>query len=153
LNLETQTAIRSAALPDIPAILQLERASETAAHWSDDQYRRALTGGSPERITLVVDHVGNISGFLVARAVDSQWELENIVVAKDVRRRGVGTLLLNRLVKLARERSAAAIFLEVRSSNEPARALYTAHGFELCGLRTGYYVAPVEDATVYRLQL
>jgi ribosomal-protein-alanine N-acetyltransferase len=42
------------------------------------------------------------------------------------------------------------VYLEVRESNAPARALYAAHGFQEAGRRKEYYRRPVEDAVVLR---
>ena len=60
----------------------------------------------------------------------------------------IGTRLLLVLVRRAIERGAEAITLEVRASNEPAKALYRRFGFAPAGVRKGYYRDPVEDALV-----
>jgi ribosomal-protein-alanine N-acetyltransferase len=44
------------------------------------------------------------------------------------------------------------IFIEVRESNVPARALYEASGFTVCGRRQGYYRSSSEDGIVMELQ-
>jgi ribosomal-protein-alanine N-acetyltransferase len=90
---------------------------------------------------------------MVAVQVDSEWELENIVVAAAVRRRGVGTRLLAELTEHARVRNGSAIFLEVRESNQSARALYRKAGFKETGLRRSYCANPPEDAILCRLSL
>jgi ribosomal-protein-alanine N-acetyltransferase len=82
-----------------------------------------------------------------------EWELENIVVANGMRRRGTGTLLLTELITQARAAGGCAIFLEVRASNQDARAFYQRTGFEEAGVRSGYYAAPAENAVLYRLRL
>jgi len=45
------------------------------------------------------------------------------------------------------------VFLEVRESNQPARAFYLRQGFEESGRRKFYYANPQEDAILYRLAL
>jgi [ribosomal protein S18]-alanine N-acetyltransferase len=143
--------IRFATSSDILGILALERASETSAHWSEEEYRRMSSVGTPERIAFVAYELETLTGFLIARVLGGEWELENIVVAQNARRRGLGKRLLARLLETARQRAATSVFLEVRASNQPARALYAANGFQEYGLRKTYYDAPVEDAVVYRL--
>ena len=64
---------------------------------------------------------------------------------------GFGRLLIHSLVSLARDSGMSAATLEVRASNAPARALYTAQGFKEVGRRKQYYRRPVEDAIVLRL--
>jgi len=94
-----------------------------------------------------------ISGFLVARHLAPEWELENIVVAPSARRIGLGSRLLNALLANARETDSEAVFLEVRESNAAARSLYEKAGFEPTGRRKAYYTNPAEDAVLYRLLL
>jgi len=141
--------------------MDLERESATAAHWSRQQYEGMLAASDPqsaERVVLVAENetagVGSeIFGFLVARRVDVEWELENIVVANELRRKGTGTLLLTELIIQARAAGGCAILLEVRESSQDARAFYRKMGFEKTGVRSPYYSAPAENAIVYRLKL
>lgn len=143
--------IRPATPADLAAILTLGQSAPTAAHWSTDQHRAALS--DPSRLTLIAEENSQTVGFLIARAIDSEWELENIVVVANTQRRGIGTQLLNEFLNHARARNAQSIFLEVRESNLPARRLYEKHGFAQSGRRTNYYHSPAEDAMVYRLIL
>jgi len=57
------------------------------------------------------------------------------------------------LQEVARAERAEAIFLEVRESNQAARAFYERHGFQPSGRRARYYSQPNEDAITYRLNL
>lgn len=141
--------------------MDLERGSATAAHWSRQLYEDMLATSNPqsaEREVLIAGDetagVGSeIFGFLVARCVDAEWELENIVVANDMRRRGAGTLLVTELITEAHTAGGSAIFLEVRESNQEARAFYRRMGFEEVGGRNRYYTLPAENAILYRLSL
>lgn len=60
-------------------------------------------------------------------------------------RRGVGRLLLRALLAEA-DAVSATTYLEVRTDNEPAIALYAAHGFTQAGLRRRYYQPSGADA-------
>jgi ribosomal-protein-alanine N-acetyltransferase len=141
--------------------MDLERESATAVHWSRQQYEGMLGTSDPqsaERVILVAgDETAEVEpeifGFLVVRRVDAEWELENIVVANGMRRRGTGMLLLTELITQARAAGGCAIFLEVRESNQGARAFYRKMGFEEAGARSRYYAAPAENAVLYRLGL
>ena len=79
---------------------------------------------------------------MIARVVGEEWEIENIAVAGSARRRGLGTRLLGELLDMARAKGAAAVFLEVRESNQAARALYEKWAFLESGRRRGYYRDP-----------
>jgi ribosomal-protein-alanine N-acetyltransferase len=160
----TAVNIRPATLADIPAIVTLERQCVSAAHWTDNQYRNLFeaeaTRGSARCVTLAIekkstpasmpDFATSLLGFLIARNVDREWELENIAVSSTARRQGIATMLMEELFRLAREARGESIFLEVRESNQLARALYEKLGFSQSGRRRGYYRSPHEDGILYR---
>jgi ribosomal protein S18 acetylase RimI-like enzyme len=147
----------------------LEHETPSAAHWSRQQYQGILATASSEqgseRLALVAEDDSDapaeqrssgapeILAFLIARRADAEWELENIVVAGTARRRGVGTRLLGEFVAHATAKRGSAVFLEVRESNQSARALYRRAGFKETGLRQSYYANPPEDAILCRLSL
>ncbi len=107
----------------------------------------------PRRMILVLEEGAIVLAFLVAKAVVDEWELENVAVAIDHRRRGLGTRMVSEFLRQARHEKARAIFLEVRESNLAACAFYERRGFEMTGRRQNYYACPAEDALVYRLNL
>jgi len=144
--------IRPATLDDLPTLIGLANNSRTAAHWSRQQCEAALSNDA-NRTALVAEDGAGIHGFLVARCLDQEWELENVVVAPDSQRRGIGSRLLDEFLNIARSRSAKAVFLEVRESNHPARKLYEEAGFLESGRRRNYYRDPAEDALTYSLEL
>jgi [ribosomal protein S18]-alanine N-acetyltransferase len=79
----------------------------------------------------------------------------NVCVAASERRRGLGRLLLERLLADARERGAERVFLEVRPSNPGAIELYHQRGFHLIARRPNYYPTGNgrEDAMVMAMEL
>ncbi|HXP46669.1 MAG TPA: ribosomal protein S18-alanine N-acetyltransferase [Terriglobales bacterium] len=142
MKLET---VRPATPADLLALLELEGGSAAAAHWSEAEYHRVFAEAA--RTVLVIGEDA-VQGFIVGRDLGPEWEIENIVVASSVQRRGLGTRLVQKLLDLARSRGAQAVFLEVRESNRAARALYSKSGFVETGRRRGYYKSPEEDALV-----
>ncbi len=151
MKLETSPKIRPATAADLPAIAALESQTDTAAHWSRQQYEEMFASSLPQLSVLVVEDAGAITGFLVAKVVAGEWEIENIAVAVETRRRGLASLLLGTFLDQARRENAHSVFLEVRESNAFARALYTKCGFVETGRRKDYYRDPREDAVIYRL--
>jgi ribosomal-protein-alanine N-acetyltransferase len=103
-------------------------------------------------VVLLAEDAGRLCGFVCAKAVEGEWEIENLVVAVERRRRGVADRLMRGLMQRAREEAATTILLEVRESNLPARGLYEKHGFRESGRRRSYYAGPVEDAILYALR-
>jgi ribosomal-protein-alanine N-acetyltransferase len=155
--------IRAATAADIPSIIKLERQSATAGHWTEEQYHQAFRSEGARRLVLVAEDPRFVPiqggsnpetlGFLVALHLAPEWELENIVVARAVRRKGLGKQLLDALLAAAKETDSNCVFLEVRESNSAARSLYETVGFEQTGRRASYYANPPEDAILYRLTL
>jgi ribosomal-protein-alanine N-acetyltransferase len=74
--------------------------------------------------------------------------ISTLAVRQDVRRRGMGELLLSSLLEEARRIGAVAATLEVRASNTVAQSLYAKYGFEVVGRRKAYYQDNGEDALI-----
>jgi ribosomal-protein-alanine N-acetyltransferase len=144
--------IRPTTPADIPRMMQLVGHSATAAQWSHKQFERVF-GEDPRRLALVIEEAVGVQGFLVAKEVGGEWEIENIAIAGPARRRGLGTRLLGAFLDQTQAQQATAVFLEVRESNHAARLLYEKWAFVESGRRPGYYTQPQEDAIVYRLSL
>ena len=53
-------------------------------------------------MALVLSEENDVQGFVIARVVRDEWEIENIAVAGAARRRGLGTRLLSELLDMAR---------------------------------------------------
>ncbi|HEV2088816.1 MAG TPA: GNAT family N-acetyltransferase, partial [Cryptosporangiaceae bacterium] len=60
---------------------------------------------------------------------------------------------LDDLLAEAGRRGARQVSLEVRADNEPALRLYARRGFEVVGVRRGYYQPSGADAVVMRCEL
>ena len=137
--------IRRADLRDLNQLTQLSR-DDSAAHWAEDVYARMLKEAGLRRLLLVAEEAGELYGLLVALRETPEWELENIVVASQGRRRGIGRELMDELVSEAVAGGAEKILLEVRASNHAAMRLYQSCGFETVATRKSYYSNPLEDA-------
>jgi len=145
-----QIIIRNAIPADTAAMMQLTDRSATAAQWSREQYDSVFAQDSPRRLAIIVQDSELLQGFLIAKGILDEWEIENIAIAGPARRSGLGTRLLGEFLDQARAKGARAVFLEVRESNRAACALYEKWSFEQSGRRPRYYSNPVEDAIIYR---
>lgn len=101
---------------------------------------------SPLSIIETEERDRKIVGYALGRVVADEAELLKICVLSGWRKQGIAEKLLRALLKKMRENGAAACFLEVRSKNAPALALYQKMGFEQIALRRNYY--PDDDAVV-----
>ncbi len=98
---------------------------------------RAVTPQAPRQFIL---------GFAALWFLADEAHLANIAVREAYRQQGVGEHLLIAVIKLAMERNALFITLEVRAANKVAQALYRKYGFVEVGIRRGYYTDNKEDA-------
>jgi ribosomal-protein-alanine N-acetyltransferase len=130
-------------------VAEIERAS-FADPWSVASFRSLV--GHPQVWFMVATEgdAGPPIGYIVVWFVVDEGEVANLAISPEARRRGIGARLLDGALEAAADRRITRIFLEVRDSNEGARALYASRGFELVGRRRGYYRRPVEDALVLR---
>ena len=87
-------------------------------------------------------------GYIIGRKIPPEGEIYRIAVRPDKRQRGIGYRLLSYALKTEYGHGVETVFLEVRSQNAPARALYKAYGFTECGKRKNYYQNPHDDAII-----
>jgi ribosomal-protein-alanine N-acetyltransferase len=94
-------------------------------------------------------------GYFILMVAAGEAHLLNLSVAAPQQRRGHGSALLEEVMRMARDRGAGQLFLEVRPSNEGAKALYLRFGFRQVAVRPAYYPAHAgrEDALVLTLDL
>jgi ribosomal-protein-alanine N-acetyltransferase len=148
--------IRNATPDDIPLIRTIEQQTESAAHWSSREYEALFSVDAPHRVVLIAaEETGSshVCGFVIARCGVGEWEIENVVVAENQRRRGLGGALVNQLLQAARESVITSVLLEVRPSNTAARGLYQKLGFSEVGRRPAYYRDPPEDALLLKISI
>ncbi len=148
--------IRAATPDDVPSIRALERQADTAAHWAEREYDALFAADVPARIALVTigeSNTARVDGFVIARCVTEEWEIENIVVAQERHRTGIATKLVQQMLLRARTAGATSVLLEVRESNLAARRLYEKVGFSEQGRRSNYYRDPSEDGLVLQISI
>ena len=94
----------------------------------------------------------SIQGVAWFSVVQDEAEIIDIRVDKRYRRIGIGQSLLTQSLEKLRLSDIGSVFLEVRSSNTAALALYRKLGFTMMGRREDYYktVAGREDALTMR---
>lgn len=91
---------------------------------------------------------GRLVAYVLGRIIPPEGEIYRVAVLPEYRQRGIGYRLLDFAAKTSRGDGLEVLFLEVRSSNLPAIALYRAYGFKKIGMRKNYYKNPTDDAIV-----
>ena len=116
--------------------------------WSENSVRSELE--NPLSTWLIALEGETVLGYVGSQTVLDEADIMNVAVAPDHRRQGIARLLLERLEEALRARNVHSLTLEVRASNEPAKALYASLGYVQVGRRPNYYFKPREDALILR---
>ena len=144
-------------VPVLPADLDTLVAIESAAYpfpWSRGNFIDSLNAGYLARKR--VDASGQWLGYFIAMPGVQEVHLLNLTVAPAHQGRGHARAMLDELVRESLALGAQRLWLEVRTSNQRAQALYRRYGFRDVGLRRGYYPAGAlarENAIVMSLTL
>jgi [ribosomal protein S18]-alanine N-acetyltransferase len=129
---------------DALATRLLLKESPEASMWSME----SLEESASRWIAWVAEGDRRVVGFLVGRPAADEFEILNLAVGTEFRRKGIASQLIQTAIETARFAGVANIFLEVRASNEAGIALYTRLAFQACGRRKNYYRDPIEDAVL-----
>jgi GNAT superfamily N-acetyltransferase len=138
-----QTVIRAATPADVPLILsfvralaEYERAPYAVVATESDLLRDGF-GPNPYYTCLIAEHGGHPAGFAFFFFDYSTWigrpgiYLEDIFVLPELRGRGVGKALLQRVAAIALEKGCARLKWAVLDWNTPAIDFYEAMGAEI----------------------
>jgi ribosomal-protein-alanine N-acetyltransferase len=142
--------LRPASRADLPALTALEELAFSDP-WTARQLGEAFTWTGA--LALVAEDDEGIVGYVLGRSVVDEGEILSIASTPAQRRAGIGRALLDAATSELARRGVHSIWLEVRVSNEAARALYGRAGFTSSAVRRDYYRDPVEDALVLHLRL
>ena len=117
--------------------------------WNYSVFKSELESDSSHY--LVVKDNSKIIGFAGIKVTVPDCDIMNIVVKKDFRNQGVGSLLLKELINLSKSLNIKNLFLEVNEKNTPAILLYNKFGFKKISTRKNYYKD--NNAIVMKLDL
>jgi ribosomal-protein-alanine N-acetyltransferase len=131
----------------IDAVLAVEHASFTNP-WTREMYEAELKNPGFSFFFLARSDQHGVVGFCSFWRVVDELHINNLAVLPERRREGIGSALLEHVVREGSKLGAKRATLEVRRSNVIARHLYERFGFAVAGVRRNYYNHPVEDALV-----
>ena len=144
--------MRAMILSDVDSVLNIEQVVQVYP-WSRGNFVDALNSA----YLCCVDETESdgMRGYVILMPVVDEAELLNIGVAAGQQRKGLGRVILKEMLDAARSRNMRRVFLEVRSSNIAAAALYRSAGFTEIGVRRGYYrnASGSEDAIIMACDL
>lgn len=114
--------------------------------WSEKSVASELE--NPLSLWLVAEENGQVFGYVGSQTVLDESDMMNVAVDPGFRRQGIARALIETLIAELAKMGSRCLRLEVRVSNESARALYERMGFQQLGLRKNYYHNPKEDALI-----
>ncbi|HAL88496.1 MAG TPA: ribosomal-protein-alanine N-acetyltransferase [Clostridiales bacterium] len=129
----------------VPQIAKLEKLCFSDP-WSEKSIASELQ--NPLALWLVAEEDGRVLGYVGSQTVLDESDMMNIAVDLGYRRQGIARALIEALISALAEGDSRCLRLEVRVSNENARALYESMGFQKLGLRKNYYHNPMEDGLI-----
>ncbi len=104
--------------------------------WSRKLLEQAVTSSKK---CVVLEENDQILGYAIVSYVVGEAELLNICIDPIQQGRQLGKHLLEQVIKTAKESENFEMYLEVRESNEVAKALYLNQDFNEIGRRKNYY--------------
>lgn len=127
---------------DLPAIVAIEELCFPDP-WPMEAF--ALTQSC---LNYVAEQGGSLVAYLMCIVAADECMIANFATHPHHQRQGIASRLLAQLLQEAPDMGVKSVYLDVRRSNDVARALYQKHGFDYLGVRKNYYSKPSEDAMV-----
>ena len=124
--------------------------------WDEAAFTAMLSNPASTAFVAQIGNPHTTIGFVIGRLAADEAEILTLGVAPEVQRRGLGRLLVEALIRAARQAEIKKMFLEVAASNEAAIGLYRALNFTETGRRNDYYAGKDgkrEDALILALEL
>ena len=103
-----------------------------------------------------IEVINNNDSLAVISLIGDELEIYFIGVKRELRNQGVGKKFLRNIIKLAKDRSATSVILEVNEKNTIAVYIYRSLNFKCCGIRKNYYYKANgrrDNALIMRLKL
>ena len=119
---------------DVDAVVGIEKACFSSPLVSAD-FDKFMKDG----LGLVSEFDRKVSGYVVAERVLDEAHIVRVAVIPDLRRKGIGSDLISRLILEGKAAGVKKFYLEVRASNAPSRRLYEKAGFSEVRVRKEYY--------------
>lgn len=132
---------------DLDAVSALE-AESFRNPWSREMLGREIAESPAARVYVLRVPEYPVAAFCACWVVADELHINTVAVRPELRRRGLGRALMERLLEAVAAEGVRRATLEVRRSNIPALRLYEQLGFATAAVRESYYTQPVEDAVI-----
>ncbi len=114
--------------------------------WFEEDFVRCLR--QRNCIGMVAEHGERVVGFMIYELHKTKLHILNFAVAPDLRHRGIGTQMVEKLVSKLSNQRRTHINLEVRETNLAAQVFFRANNFRAVSVLRDFYDDSTEDAYV-----
>ena len=142
----TDVLVRQADINDVDDIYEIERLCFPDP-WSRDSLIYELDK-NPRAFYIVAELDDKVAGYAGLWWIGDEGHITNVAVRPGFRNRKIASGIMTVMLEFTTKEGIKHHTLEVRRSNEPAIGLYEKYGFEVEGIRKGYYLNNGEDALI-----
>ena len=143
--------IRKMKVEDLHVIEEMEKILFTSP-WKYEDFLYELNENAFSYNYVVEEH-NEIVGYVGLWIMYDQSQITTIGVHPTYQKKGIGSMMMDKMVEESLDHHCTTMSLEVRISNEKAISLYKKKGFEIVALRKNYYEDNHEDAYLMIKQL
>ncbi len=149
-DFEINVHIRWMIRRDMPEVLSIEQSSFEFP-WSEEDFIRCLR--QRNCIGMVAEYDEKVVGFMIYELHKDQLHVLNFSVRPDVRRRGIGEQMVQKLIGKLSQQRRNRIVLEIRETNLAAQMFFKNLSFRAVSVLRDYYDDTVEDAYVMQYRI
>lgn len=143
-------------IKDIASDIERLHAESGLTSWSKKTWQSFLDSSNCSIALCLSEDKSRVLAVCLCKYVADEAELLQIFVDRSVQNQGIGRLLLEASIDLLRIKDTLHLYLEVSEENTSAIGLYSSIGFQITGIRRGYYKTAAGksvDAMLMRFEL
>lgn len=129
---------------DLKEAYEIEKQTNPSP-WSKENFFSSYEVGH-KSLVCRIDNI--IVGFIIFSVINKEIHLLNIAVHTEHQKKGIGSLLMEAMLKQASVMGVSKVYLEVRSKNEKAILFYKKYNFIKDAVRVNYYTGKNSDDAV-----
>ena len=129
---------------DLKEAYEIEKQTNPSP-WSKENFFSSYEVGH-KSLVCRIDNI--IVGFIIFSVIKKEIHLLNIAVHIEHQKKGIGSLLMETMLKQASVMGVSKVYLEVRSKNEKAILFYKKYNFIKDAVRVNYYTGKNSDDAV-----
>ncbi len=129
---------------DLKEAYEIEKKTNPSP-WSKENFFSSYEVGH-KSLVCRIDNI--IVGFIIFSVINKEIHLLNIAVHTEHQKKGIGSLLMETMLKQASVMGVSKVYLEVRSKNEKAILFYKKYNFIKDAVRVNYYTGENSDDAV-----